>query len=61
MERSPHLSLRVAAENLEPGPSFGLNTFVDHFTVAMKRSTSPNTAGSGPQPIETAPRDGKDF
>ena len=60
MERSPHLSLRVAAENLEPRPSCGLNTFVDHFTVALKRSTSPNTE-SGPQPIETAPRDEENF
>ena len=60
MERSPHLSLRVAAENLEPSISYGLNTFVDQFAVAMKRSTSPNTGSERePQPIETAPRDGR--
>ena len=60
MERSPHLSLRVAAENLEPRSiSYGLNSFVDQFAVAMKRSTSPNTGRERePQPIETAPRDG---
>jgi hypothetical protein len=67
MERSPHLSLRVAAENLEPRSiSYGLNSFVDQFAVAMKRSTSPNTASKNTntgserelQPIESAPRDG---
>ena len=60
MEKSPPLSLRVAAENLEPRPSYGLNNFVDHFAVAMKRSTSPNTE-NGLQPIETAPRDRENF
>ena len=60
MERSPHLSLRVAAENVEPSISCGVNTFVDQFAVAMKRSTSPNTGSERePQPIETAPRDGR--
>ena len=60
MERSPHLSLRVAAENVEPSISYGVNTFVDQFAVAMKRSTSPNTGSERePQPIETAPRDGR--
>jgi hypothetical protein len=59
MERSPHLSLRIAAENLEPSASYGVNTFVDQFAVAMKRSTSPNTGSrTGRLPIETAPRDG---
>jgi hypothetical protein len=59
MERSPNLLLHFADENLEPSASRGLNAFVDHFTVAMKRSTSPNTGSkSGPQLIETAPRDG---
>ena len=59
MERSPNLPLHFADENLEPSASCGLNAFVDHFAVAMKRSTSPNTGSkSGPQLIETAPRDG---
>ena len=59
MERSPHLSLRIAAENLEPSASYGFNSFVDQFAVAMKRSTSPD-AGSRTEhlPIATAPRDG---
>src|SRR6478752_8875546 len=60
MERFPHLSLRVAAENLEPSKSCVLNSFVDQFAVAMKRSTSPNTGSeTEPYPIETAPRDGR--
>src|SRR6476659_9101630 len=66
MERSPNLPLHFADENLEPSTSYGLNAFVDHFAVAMKRSTSPNTGSkntktgckSGAQLIETAPRDG---
>jgi len=66
MERSPNLPLHFADENLEPSASRGLNAFVDHFTVAMKRSTSPNTGSkstktgckSGAQQIETAPRNG---
>ena len=59
MERSPNLLLHFADENLEPSASRGLNAFVDHFTEAMKRSTSPNTGSkSGAQLIETAPRDG---
>ena len=59
MEKSPHLSLRIAAENLEPSASYGLNTFVDQFAVAMKRSPSPNTGTrTGRRPLETAPRDG---
>jgi hypothetical protein len=57
---SSHLSLRVVAENLEPSIAYGLNTFVDQFAVAMKRSTSPNTGSERePQPIETAPKDGR--
>jgi hypothetical protein len=53
---SPHL---LAAENLQPRISHGVDTFVDQFAVAMKRSTSPNTSSERePQPIETAPRDG---
>jgi hypothetical protein len=60
MQRSPHLSLRMAAENLEPSKSYGLNTFVDQFAVAMKRSISPDTDSEGEgQLIETAPRDGR--
>src|SRR6478672_2488613 len=58
MERSPHLSLRVANENSETSISHGLNTF-DPFTTAAKRSTSANTGSqSGRLPIETAPRGG---
>ena len=57
MERSPHLSLRIAAERLEPSAS--LNTLADQFVMAMKRAHPPNTASSsGRLPIETAPRDG---
>jgi hypothetical protein len=60
MESSPHLSLRIAAENLEPDKSYRLNTFVDQFAVAMKRSTSPDTGSeSEHQLIDTAPRDGR--
>ena len=60
MERSPHLFLRIAAENSEPSNSDGLNTFVDQFAAAMKRSTSPDTGSAGErQLIETAPRDGR--
>jgi hypothetical protein len=51
MERFPH----IAAENFEPSTFFRLNTHVDQFARAMKRSTSPNT---GSQPIETSPRAG---
>ena len=60
MERSPNLFLRIAAENSEPGNSGGLNTFVDQFAAAMKRSTSPDTGSASEcQLIETAPRDGR--
>ena len=60
MERSPHLSLCVAAENLEPTISCGVNIFADQVAVAMKRSTSPDTGSERePHPIETAPRDGR--
>jgi hypothetical protein len=60
MESSPHLSLRIAAENLEPDKSYRLNTFVDQFAVAMKRSSSPDTGSeSEHQLIDTAPRDGR--
>jgi hypothetical protein len=59
MEKSAHLSLRVAAENLEPTPSYGLNTYVDQFALAMKRSPLPNTdSRTGRRPLESAPRDG---
>ena len=59
MERSPHLSLRIATEHLEPSASYGFNSFVDQFAVAMKRSTSPDTdSRTGHLPIATAPRDG---
>ena len=66
MESSPNLPLHFADENLEPSASYGVNTFVDRFAAAMKRSTSPNTGSkntktgdkSEAQLIETAPRDG---
>jgi len=59
MERSPNLPLHFADENLEPSASCGLNALAERFAVAMERSTSPNTGSkSGPQLIETAPRDG---
>jgi hypothetical protein len=60
MERSPHLSLRVAAGNVERSISHGVDTFVDQFAVAMKRSTSPSTDSQRePQHFQTAPRDGR--
>jgi len=52
--------LRTEAENSKLRDSYGLNTCVDHFAVAMKRSTSPDTGSAGErQLIETAPRDGR--
>src|SRR6478672_13826152 len=59
MERSPNLPLHFADENLEPSASCGLNALAEKVAGAMKRSTSPNIGSkSGPQLIETAPRDG---
>jgi len=59
MERSPNLPLHFADANLEPSASCGLNALAEQVAGAMKRSTSPNTGSkSGPQLIETAPRDG---
>ena len=59
MERSPNLPVHFADENLEPSASCGLNALAEQVAGAMKRSTSPNTGSkSGPQLIETAPRDG---
>ena len=58
MERSPHL--RVAAENVEPTISCGVNIFAEQVAMAMKHSTSPNTGSERePHPIESAPRDGR--
>ena len=59
MERSPNLPLHFAeSANLEPSASCGLNALAEQVAGAMKRSTSPNTGSkSGPQLIETAPRD----
>ena len=60
MERSPHLSLCVTAEKVEPTTSSGVNIFADRVAAAMKRSTSPNTGSERePHPLETAPRDGR--
>ena len=59
MERSPNLPLHFADENLEPSASCDLNALAEQVAGAMKRSTSPNIGSkSGPQLIETAPRDG---
>src|SRR6186997_861346 len=58
MERSPHPSLRTEAENSKLRDSYGLNTCVDRFAVAMKRSTSPDTGREDErQLIDTAPTD----
>jgi hypothetical protein len=60
MERSPNLSLCVAAEKVEPTISCGVNIFADQVAAAMKRSASPNTGSERePHPIETAPKDGR--
>ena len=59
MERLPNLPLHFADENLEPSTSCGFNALAEQVAAAMKRSTSPNIGSkSGPQLIETAPRDG---
>lgn len=39
LERRPHLSLRLAAENLNGSPSLRMESFVDNFAVAMKRGS----------------------
>jgi hypothetical protein len=39
LERRPHLSLRLAAENLGGSRSLGMESFVDNFAVAMKRGS----------------------
>ena len=57
---SPPLSLCVAAENVEPTISCGVNIFADQVAAAMKRATSPDTGSERePHPIATAPRDGR--
>ena len=38
IERRPHLSLRLAAESLEPNEPRGLESFVHHFAFAVKRN-----------------------
>ena len=59
MERPPNLTLHFAGENLERSASCDLNALAEQVAGAMKRSTSPNIGSkSGPQLIETAPRDG---
>jgi hypothetical protein len=37
IERRPHPSLRLAAENLEGNRRDGLEAFVNHFVFAVKR------------------------
>jgi len=55
----PNLTLHFADENLERSASGDLNALAEQVAGAMKRSTSPNIGSkSGPQLIETAPRDG---
>ena len=39
IERRPHLSLRLAAENLDGSRSSGMESFVDHFAFAVKRGS----------------------
>ena len=39
IERRPHLSLRIAAEDLAGKASHGIENFVDHFAFALKRGT----------------------
>lgn len=38
LERRPHLSLRLAAENIDQSRTLGVESFVDNFAIAMKRS-----------------------
>ena len=38
IERRPHLSLRLAAEGLEPIEPQGLESFVHHFAFALKQN-----------------------
>jgi hypothetical protein len=40
IERRPHLSLRLATQNLAGQGSEGAESFVDHFAFALKRSAS---------------------
>jgi len=39
IERRPHLSLRLAAEDLAGDTSHSIEAFVDHFAFALKRGT----------------------
>ena len=39
IERRPHLSLRLAAEDLAGRATHGVENFVDHFAFALKRGT----------------------
>lgn len=38
IERRPHLSLRLAARELERKRSKGIEGFIDHFAFALERS-----------------------
>lgn len=37
IEQRPHLSLRLAAEELDGPTSHGIESCIDHFALAMKR------------------------
>jgi hypothetical protein len=39
IERRPHLSLRLAAEDTERKSSHGIESCVNHFAFALKRGT----------------------
>ena len=39
IERRPHLSLRLAAEDLAGTAQHSIESFVDHFAFALKRGT----------------------
>ena len=39
IERRPHLSLRLAADGLTGKASPSIESFVDHFALALKRGT----------------------
>ena len=40
LERRPHLSLRLAAQNLDGSRTLGMEGCVDNFAIALKRSVS---------------------
>jgi hypothetical protein len=39
IERRPHLSLRLAAQDLAGQRSNGIEGFIDHFALALRRGT----------------------